>query len=122
MGVRLREAEERPAGEAAPADHAGDRWTWTALDADSKLIVSWHVGPRDAGSAYMFIAVFGHGDGLAESIERVHRVLAAGTPDRVRPHIAVQAGLSTEPNADTPGTLYLTGLLGIGGYRRYRRR
>ena len=29
---------------------AGDTWTWTGLDADSKLIVSWLVGPRDAGS------------------------------------------------------------------------
>ena len=39
----------------APADHAGDTWTWTALDADSKLMVSWLVGPRDAGSAFTFI-------------------------------------------------------------------
>ena len=40
-----------PNAKAAP-DGAGDTWTWTALDADSKLIVSWLVGPRDAGSAY----------------------------------------------------------------------
>ena len=38
---------------AAP-EGAGDTWTWTALDADSKLIVSWLVGPRDAGSAFTF--------------------------------------------------------------------
>lgn len=31
---------------------AGDAWTWTALDADSKLIVSWYVGDRDAESAF----------------------------------------------------------------------
>ena len=30
----------------------GDVWTWTALDADSKLMVSWFVGGRDAGAAY----------------------------------------------------------------------
>jgi IS1 family transposase len=35
---------------AAPED-AGDVWTWTALDADSKLILSWAVGGRDAGYA-----------------------------------------------------------------------
>ncbi len=29
---------------------AGDVWTWTALDADSKLIVSWLVGGRDANT------------------------------------------------------------------------
>ena len=34
---------------------AGDTWTWTALDADHKLIISWLVGPRDLGSAYPFI-------------------------------------------------------------------
>ncbi len=33
----------------------GDAWTWTALDADSKLAVSWLVGERDAGYATEFI-------------------------------------------------------------------
>ena len=33
----------------------GDAWTWVAIDADSKLIVSWLVGPRDGGSAYTFM-------------------------------------------------------------------
>jgi IS1 family transposase len=32
----------------APIDGAGDIWTWTAIDADSKLIVSYAVGGRDA--------------------------------------------------------------------------
>ena len=39
---------------AAP-EYAGDTWTWTALDADSKLIVSWLVGGRDAGYATEFM-------------------------------------------------------------------
>jgi IS1 family transposase len=34
---------------------AGDIWTWTALDADTKLMVSWLVGSRDAGAAYEFM-------------------------------------------------------------------
>jgi IS1 family transposase len=33
----------------------GDVWTWTALDADSKLIICWHVGTRDADAAYAFV-------------------------------------------------------------------
>jgi IS1 family transposase len=33
----------------------GDVWTWTALDADSKLIISWMVGDRDADTAGIFI-------------------------------------------------------------------
>lgn len=38
-----------------PVDRAGDVWTWTALDADSKLIVSWLVGDRDSEHAQMFM-------------------------------------------------------------------
>lgn len=48
------------------------------------------------------IAVFGHGDGVAERIDRVRRVLAAGTPANVSPHVAVQAALSSELHRDTP--------------------
>ena len=33
----------------------GSVWTWTAIDADTKLIASWLVGSRDAGSAYEFM-------------------------------------------------------------------
>ncbi len=33
----------------------GSVWTWTAIDADTKLIVSWLLGSRDAGSAYEFM-------------------------------------------------------------------
>lgn len=40
---------------AAP-DQAGDTWTWTALDADSKLIVSYLVGGRDSEYADEFMA------------------------------------------------------------------
>jgi IS1 family transposase len=39
---------------AAP-DGAGDTWTWTGIDADSKLIVSWLVGDRDADYAQAFL-------------------------------------------------------------------
>jgi len=34
---------------------AGDVWTWTAMDAESKLMVSWLVGARDAGYAQAFM-------------------------------------------------------------------
>ena len=33
----------------------GDVWTWTALDADTKLIPCWFIGDRSAGSAYHFM-------------------------------------------------------------------
>src|SRR5260370_14839120 len=38
----------------APAN-AGDVWTWTAVDADTKLIPSWFVGGRDSDAAIIFI-------------------------------------------------------------------
>ncbi|MCB9183047.1 MAG: IS1 family transposase [Flavobacteriales bacterium] len=34
---------------------AGDVWTWTCLDSDSKLMISWFVGSRDANAAYEFL-------------------------------------------------------------------
>jgi hypothetical protein len=30
-------------------------WTWTAIDADTKLVPCWHVGNRDARSAMTFM-------------------------------------------------------------------
>jgi IS1 family transposase len=47
-------AKNVPDAKAAP-EEAGDTWTWTALDADTKLIVSWLVGGRDAGYATEFM-------------------------------------------------------------------
>jgi IS1 family transposase len=44
-----------------PAEHKGefgfgDVWTWTALDADTKLVPCWHIGKRDRHDARAFIA------------------------------------------------------------------
>ena len=41
---------------AAKNPDAGDVWTWAAIDADSKLIPSWIVGPRDSVTARMFVS------------------------------------------------------------------
>src|SRR6266496_1820625 len=49
-------AKEKNAPEVMKAQgRAGDVWRWTALDADSKLMVSWLVGGRDAGYAHAFV-------------------------------------------------------------------
>lgn len=34
---------------------AGDIWTWTAIDADTKLVPSWYVGRRDGEAAMCFM-------------------------------------------------------------------
>ena len=39
----------------APAT-VGDVWTWVAIDADTKLVLSWLVGGRDAAYAQQFMA------------------------------------------------------------------
>ena len=40
---------------AAKNPFAGDVWTWAAIDADTKLIPSWIVGPRDGVTARLFV-------------------------------------------------------------------
>ncbi len=43
-----------PEAKAAP-EGAGDVWTWTAIDADSKLILSYPIGSRDSERAIWFM-------------------------------------------------------------------
>jgi IS1 family transposase len=46
---------------------AGDAWTWAAIDADTKLIPSWIIGPRDAVTARIFVNDLA--DRLAERVQ-----------------------------------------------------
>ena len=41
----------------------GDAWTWTAIDAESKLVINWTVGNRDAVTALEFM------DGVAKRLK-----------------------------------------------------
>ena len=41
--------------ELKEAGLAGDVWTWTALDSDSKLMLTWYAGGRDAGTGATFM-------------------------------------------------------------------
>jgi IS1 family transposase len=49
VGAKAKNVPEQKRGEW------GDIWTWTAIDADSKLIVSYRVGQRTAADAYDFM-------------------------------------------------------------------
>ena len=51
---RCAKAKNVASAKAAPSG-AGDIWTWTAIDADSKLAVSWLIGRRDAECANAFM-------------------------------------------------------------------
>jgi IS1 family transposase len=39
----------------APVAGAGDTWTWTAIEADTKLLITWLVGGRDSNYAIAFM-------------------------------------------------------------------
>ena len=67
---------------AAKHPYAGDAWTWAAIDADSKLIPSWIVGPRDGVTARIFVSDLAGrladriqltSDGLAAYLQTVER-------------------------------------------------
>ena len=48
-------AKQKNVREERIADKWGDCWTWMGLDGDSKLMISWRLGPRDLTTAYDFI-------------------------------------------------------------------
>lgn len=48
-------AKAKNASDEQKADGWGDCWTWTGIDADTKLIVSYMVGPRTPPMAYEFM-------------------------------------------------------------------
>ena len=54
MGVLLCEGQERSIQHEGSI-RRGSVWTWTAIDADTKLIVSWMVGNRDGAAATEFM-------------------------------------------------------------------
>ena len=47
--------QKNVAGMKKPVDGAGDTWTWTAIEAETKLIISWLVGGRDSEYAMAFM-------------------------------------------------------------------
>lgn len=48
--------QKNVAGAKAAPIGSGDVWTWTAIDAETKLILTWLVGDRDTHAATMFIS------------------------------------------------------------------
>jgi IS1 family transposase len=48
-------AKEKNCSAEMKAKGAGDIWTWTAIDGQSKLVPCWFVGQRHAGAAYHFM-------------------------------------------------------------------
>jgi IS1 family transposase len=47
-------AKNVPTAKKPPAG-AGDVWTWVAIDAETKLVPTWHIGSRDGYVAQVFV-------------------------------------------------------------------
>ncbi len=76
----------------APADKGvlghGDVWTWTAIDADSKLMVSYMVGKRDADYAEKFMTdVAGRIANRVQLTTDGHTPYLNAVPDAFGPHV-----------------------------------
>ena len=82
-------AKNVPQAKAAP-DGAGDVWTWTAIDADTKLIISYMVGDRDSETANFFI------DDLRQRIDGRMQL----TTDGHKAYLEAVAGAFSEGGVD----------------------
>jgi IS1 family transposase len=90
---------------AAP-EGAGDVWTWTALDADSKLIVSWHVGDRSQHTGISFM-----GDLKARLANRVQL-----TTDGHRAYLRAVAEVDFDADYAMLNKIFATDYAGAGRY------
>jgi IS1 family transposase len=82
----------------------GDVWTWIAIDADTKLVPSFYVGPRDAVSAIEFMR------DLSDRL--VHRVQL--TTDGHRAYLVAVANAFGSANIDYAMLVKLYGSPAIG--------
>ncbi|MCP1738232.1 IS1 family transposase [Bradyrhizobium japonicum] len=90
---------------AAP-EAAGDVWTWTAIDADSKLIVSWHVGDRSQHTGIAFM-----GDLKARLANRVQL-----TTDGHKAYLKAVAAVDFDADYAVLSKIFATDYAGAGRY------
>jgi IS1 family transposase len=90
---------------AAP-EGAGDVWTWTAIDADSKLIVSWHVGDRGQHTGIAFM-----GDLKARLANRVQL-----TTDGHKAYLKAVAVVDFDADYAMLNKIFATDYAGAGRY------
>ncbi|WP_316190257.1 MULTISPECIES: IS1 family transposase [unclassified Bradyrhizobium] len=90
---------------AAP-EAAADVWTWTALDADTKLIVSWHVGDRSQHTGIAFM-----GDLKARLANRVQL-----TTDGHKAYLKAVAEVDFDADYAMLNKIFATDYAGAGRY------
>jgi len=102
--------EKNVATAKSPTFGAGNVWTWTALDSDSKLIISYMVGDRDAETANFFM------DDLRSRITGRTQL----TTDGLRLYVDAVAGAFGNEEVDYAMLVKLYGeSVGQGPERRY---
>lgn len=114
----------------AEARIAGSVWTWTAIDADSKLIPCWLIGRRDGGCATEFMQDLAGrlanrvqltSDGLKVYLNAVadtfgedidyavlHKIYGAERPDAARYNPAVCVGCDKKPMIGNPDEAHVS--------------
>ena len=90
----------------AASEAAGDVWTWTGIDADSKLIVSWHVGDRSQHTGISFM-----GDLKARLANRVQL-----TTDGHKAHLKAVAEVDFDADYAMLNKIFATDYAGPGRY------
>lgn len=124
-------AKERNATEElAEKRIAGSVWTWTAIDADTKLIPCWLIGKRDAGCAteflmdlagrlsnrvqlttdglkvYLNAAIDASADDIDYAI--LHQIYGADVPGDARYSPAQGIGAGKKPMIGNPGSMHVS--------------
>ncbi|MEM8739554.1 MAG: IS1 family transposase [Planctomycetota bacterium] len=112
------------------ADAEGSVWTWTAIDSDSKLLISYLVGQRDGGYALQFaydmadriesrfqltsdgLAAYldAIGDAFGEGIDyaMLVKIYGAERPDHARYSPAVCTGARKDAKIGNPDPAYIS--------------
>jgi IS1 family transposase len=112
------------------ADGWGDVWTWTAIDADTKLCVTYYVGDRGKSSAYNFmrdaaqrivgrpqITTDAHRPylqavedafGMEADYAQLHKIYGAPTPDESRYSPATCIGCDMKVVAGDPDPMHVS--------------
>lgn len=92
-------------------EDAGDAWTFTAIDSDSKLIISWLLGDRDVETATVFMK------DVADRIKGRVQLTTDGLKAYIK---AVDAAFPTDDEIDFAQLVKIYGpALGSGNERRY---
>jgi IS1 family transposase len=129
--AKRKTVEKRPSILERNAD-AGDAWTWTAIDADSKLMVSWLVGSRSSHSAYaimcdvrdrmtqriqlttdqlsIYLRAVDRAFGIDVDFAMLHKIYAGGQDGRYSPAVCIGCEkriVTGDPDPDHISTSYV---------------